>query len=77
MILKYILAGFNQEKTIIDVINTYKLQEIMCYKLFVPQQQIANFYSIMQHNLNMAFPDYKMTVEIIGNERFMIITNAS
>jgi len=67
----------NQNETIIDVINTYTLQEIMCYKLFVPKQQTANFYTIMQQNLNMEFPDYKITIEPVGNEKFMIITDAN
>jgi len=47
----------------------------MCYKLFVPRQQTANFYCIMQQNLNAEFPDYKVTIEPVDNERFMIITD--
>lgn len=69
-------ARIDQDETIIDVTNTYTLQEIMCYKLFVPRQQRANFYSIMQQNLNMEFPDYKIAIEHVGNEKFMIITDA-
>nr|WP_068892241.1 hypothetical protein [Pedobacter panaciterrae] len=67
----------NQQQTIIHVKNTYRLQEIMCYKLFVPQQQITNFYTIMQQNLNLEFPDYKITIELIDNEKYMIITDTS
>jgi len=69
--------AINEEQTIINVINPYKLQESTCYKLFVPQKQTANFYSIMQQSLNMEFPDYKITIEPVGNEKFMIITDAA
>jgi hypothetical protein len=48
----------NEKKITIDVMNPDKLQEIRCYKLFVPQQQIANFYTIMQQSLKLEFPDY-------------------
>jgi len=64
-----------QEQVIIDVIEPKKLQEIRCYKLFVPEQQIANFYTIMQQNLKMEFPDYKITIECTDNEKIMIITD--
>nr|WP_068892081.1 hypothetical protein [Pedobacter panaciterrae] len=65
--------SYNQ--TIIDVTDRVKLQEIKCYKLFVPQQQTTNFYIIMQQNLNMEFANYKITIERIDNEKFMIITD--
>ena len=68
-------TSINQEQTIIDVIDRKKLQEMRCYKLFVPQQQIDNFYGIMQQNLNMEFPEYKIKIEPIGNEKYMIITD--
>ena len=63
----------NPTQTIIDVTEHIKLQEIRCYTLFVPQQQIANFYIIMQQNLNIEFPDYIITVQKRGNENYMII----
>jgi len=47
----------NEKKITIDVMNPDKLQEIRCYKIFVPQQ-IANFYTIMQQSLKLEFPDY-------------------
>ncbi len=65
----------SEQQTIIYVSNPVKLQEIKCYKLFVPIQQTANFYMIMQQNLNMEFPDYKITTESIGNKKYMIITD--
>nr|WP_068886613.1 hypothetical protein [Pedobacter panaciterrae] len=63
------------DHNIIDVTERIKLQESRCYKLFVPQQQIANFYSIMQQNLKLEFPAYKITIELIDNEKYMIITD--
>nr|WP_068890594.1 hypothetical protein [Pedobacter panaciterrae] len=65
--------SYNQ--TIIDVRERVKLQEIRCYKLFVPQQQTTNFYTIMQQNLKLEFPDYQVTIELIDNEKYMIITD--
>jgi hypothetical protein len=67
---------FCEEHIIIDIADPKKLQEIRCYKLFVPQDQIANFYTIMQQNLKMEFPDYKITVERTDDKMFMIITDA-
>jgi len=64
-----------QEQTIININEPKKLQEIRCYKLFVPQDQIANFYTIMQQNLKMEFPGYKVTLEHADHEKFMIITD--
>ena len=66
----------NHEQVIIDVAEPKKLQQIRCYKLFVPQQQIDNFYSIMQQNLHMEFPDYKITIEQKDNKNYMIIKDA-
>jgi len=66
----------SHEQVIIDVADPKKLQEIRCYKLFVPQDQIVNFYGIMQQNLSMEFPKYKITAECTDNEKFMIITDA-
>ncbi|WP_449436234.1 hypothetical protein [Pedobacter steynii] len=60
-------------QVIIDVAEPKKLQEIRCYKLFVPQQQIDNFYIIMQQNLHMEFPDYAIAVERRGNKNYLII----
>jgi len=51
-------APINKDQIIIDTIEPKKLQEIRCYKLFVPQHQIDSFYTIMQQNLHMEFPDY-------------------
>ena len=65
----------SEEQTIIYVAEPIKLHEIKCYKLFVPQQQTANLYMIMQQNLNMEFPDYKITTESIDNKKYMIITD--
>jgi len=67
---------FSKEQIIIDVREPKKLQEIRCYKLFVPQQEIDSFYAIMQQNLKMEFPHYKITIERTDNEKFMIITDA-
>nr|WP_294875087.1 hypothetical protein [uncultured Pedobacter sp.] len=64
-----------QEQVIIDVAEPKKLKGIRCYKLFVPQDQIANFYIIMQQNLKLEFPDYKITIEYTDNEKIMIITD--
>jgi len=47
----------NKKKSIINTMNPSRLQEIRCYKLFVPQQ-IANPYTIMQENLKLEFPEY-------------------
>ena len=66
----------NHEQVIIDVAEPKKLQQIRCYKLFVPHQQIDNFYSIMQQNLHMEFPDYKITIEQKGDENYMVIKDA-
>jgi hypothetical protein len=66
-------APINKEQIINEVMEPKKLQEIRCYKLFVPQQQIGSFYTIMQQNLNMEFPDYLITVEKRGRENCMII----
>ena len=55
--------------------DSKKLQQIRCYKLFVPQQQTDNFYTIMQQNLHMEFPDYTVTTKQRGNQIFMIITD--
>jgi len=63
----------NHEQVIIDVMNPEKLQQIRCYKLFVPQQQIDNFYTIIQQNLHMEFGDYKITIDYRGKENYMII----
>jgi len=63
----------NKEQIITEVMEPKKLQEIRCYKLFVPQHQIDSFYTIMQQNLNMEFPDYIITMEKRGNENCMII----
>lgn len=65
----------NKEKIIANVFEPKKLQEIRCYKLFVPQQQMDNFYFIMQQNLKLEFPDYTIIVEEKGNERFMVIND--
>ena len=65
----------SHEQVIIDVADPKKLQEIRCYKLFVPQNQVINFYAIMQQNLGMEFPDYKITIERTDDKTFMIITN--
>lgn len=65
-----------QEQVIIDVAEPKKLKGIRCYKLFVPQDQVANFYTIMQQNLRMEFHDYKVTIETTDNKTFMIITDA-
>ena len=66
-------ASISKEQIIIDVIEPKKLQEMRCYKLFVPQHQIDSFYIIMQQNLTMEFPDYIITVESIGNKNYIII----
>ena len=65
----------SKEQMVIDVAEPKKLQQIRCYKLFVPQQQIASFYTIMQQNLHMEFPDYIVTTKQRGNQIFMIITD--
>ena len=65
----------NHEQVIIDVAEPKKLQQIRCYKLFVPQQQTDSFYTIMQQNLHMEFPDYIITTKQRGNQIFMIITD--
>nr|WP_068891193.1 hypothetical protein [Pedobacter panaciterrae] len=67
--------SINHDQTIIDVKERIKLQGIRCYKLFVPQQQAANFYCIMQQNLKLEFPDYQVTIELVENEKYMIITD--
>jgi hypothetical protein len=66
-------ATINKEQIITEVMEPKKLQEIRCYKLFVPHHQIDSFYTIMQQNLNMEFPDYLITVVSTGNENYMII----
>jgi len=65
----------SKEQIVIDVAEPKKLQQIRCYKLFVPQRQIASFYTIMQQNLHMEFPDYIVTTKQRGNQIFMIITD--
>ena len=65
----------SKEQIVIDVAEPKKLQQIRCYKLFVPQQQIASFYTIMQQNLHMEFPDYIVTTKQRGNQIFIIITD--
>jgi len=67
----------SKEQIVIDVAGPKKLQQIRCYKLFVPQQQTDNFYSIMQQNLHLEFPEYMIALEKRGNEKCMIITNAN
>lgn len=69
-------APINKDQIIIDTIEPKKLQEIRCYRLFVPQQQIDSFYTIMQQNLHMEFPDYKITIRRVESEKFMIIVDA-
>ena len=68
-------SPISHERVIIDVIEPKKLQEIRCYKLFVPQNQATNFYTIMQQNLGMEFPDYKITIEQTDDKTFLIITD--
>ncbi|ATP57596.1 hypothetical protein CPT03_14495 [Pedobacter ginsengisoli] len=60
-------------QVIIDVAEPKKLQEMRCYKLFVPQQQIDAFYTIMQQNLHMEFPYCALAVEQRGNKNYLII----
>ena len=66
----------SKEQIIIEVTEPKKLQQIRCYRLFVPQQQIENLYTIMQQNLHMEFPDYIVTMEQRGDENYMIIKDA-
>ena len=66
-----------KEQIVIDVADPKKLQQVRCYKLFVPQQQTDNFYTIMQQNLHMEFPGYAVAVEQRDNRNYITIGDAN
>ncbi|MHA4894630.1 hypothetical protein ACXZ1K_07765 [Pedobacter sp. PWIIR3] len=62
------------DNIILDVREPKKLQELRCYQLIVPYNQLDNFYVIMHQNLNLEFPEYAAKMELRNNLNYLVIT---